>query len=172
MRQECGTCLVALLLLLCSNGADRPVNAQARLEQAARQTETDIKPMNCERHLLVLEGAHQAAGKDGLIILIARLGNGEYRQELSRHRLHSASAYLTDYVRVRSPESIITAEGQRVNGYGRIELYVGGKLFYVLALRRNAELSVGSCEPEELDDPRQRELRKKLYPWRYKNRGR
>lgn len=91
------------------------------------------------------------------------------RPEISWRRLYSARAYLADYLRVRSPQTIVTGEGDRVEGYGRLEIYVAGKLYQVLAIRANAELSVGSCEPPEEDDPRQKELRKKLYPWLYKN---
>ena len=134
-------------------------------QNATRYAQTDPRPTNCENHIAVLEAAHHDAGKEGLIIVIARKGTGEKRRDLNRRRLYNARAYLTDYLGLRAPETIVTAEGEPVNGYGRIELYVGGRLYYVLALRRNADLVVGSCEPEALDDARQKELRKKLYPW-------
>lgn len=159
--------LATLLFALCLLQADRPVNAQGRTEQAAtRSAETRLQPTNCENHIAMLEAAHHDAGKDGLIIIIARLGDAESRQDLNRRRLHNARAYLTEYLNLRALGTIVTAEGERVKGYGRIELYVGGKLYHVLALRRNADLIVGSCEPEALDDARQKELRLKLYPWR------
>lgn len=131
--------------------------------------QTDLKPTNCENHIKMLEGANDVAGKDGLIILIARPGAGDTKPEISGRRLYSARAYLTDYLRLRSPKTIVTAEGDRVEGYGRLEIYVAGKLYQVLAIRANAELSVGSCEPEELDDAAEKARRKKLYPWLYKN---
>lgn len=143
-----------------------PAHLQSNLSQ---RTRIEAYPTNCETHIAILDVAHKDAGPAGVIIMIGRLGTGEQSRELSQHRLHSARAYLTEYHGVRSPDTIVVAEGERVNGYGRIELYVGGKLHTAFALRRNAELSVGSCEPEELDSPRQRKLRKKLYPWRYKN---
>jgi hypothetical protein len=128
----------------------------------------EANPTNCENHIAILDIADQDAGRDGLIIVIGRLGDGERSRELNQHRLHSARAYLTEYRGVRAPDTIVIAEGERVAGYGRIELYVGGKLHTSFAIRKNAELSVGSCEPPELDDARQRELRKKLYPWSYR----
>ena len=131
--------------------------------------QTDLKPTNCENHIKMLEGANDVAGKDGLIILIARPGTGDTKPEISWRRLYSARAYLTDYLGVRSPQTIVTGQGDRVEGYGRLEIYVAGKLYQTLAIRANAELSVGSCEPPEEDDARQKELRKKLYPWLYKN---
>jgi hypothetical protein len=156
----------ALFFTLCLTLVVSFISAQERAEQnATRYTQTDPKPTNCENHIAVLEAAHHDAGKDGLIVIIARQGTGENRRDLSRRRQYNARAYLTDYLRLRAPETIVTAAGEPVKGYGRIELYVGGKLYYVLALNHNADLIVGSCEPEELDDALQKVLRKKLYPW-------
>ena len=146
-------------LFLCLTSAARLTTAQ--------DVQTNPKPTNCENHIAVLEGANHDAGKDGLIILIGRLGSGDNKPDLNRHRLHSARAYLTDYLSVRSKNTIVIAEGEKVQGYGRIEIYVSGKLYYILAIKANADFSVGSCEPANLDDARQRELRKKLYPWLY-----
>lgn len=161
---------IALLFVLGLALATCSISAQESTDRSAvRPPEVETKPTNCERHILILEGAHHAAGKDGLIILIARLGDGENRQDLNRRRLHNARTYLSEYLNLRAPETIVTAEGERVKGYGRIEIYVGGKLYYVLALKRDADLIVGSCEPEALDDARQKELRLKLYPWRDRN---
>jgi hypothetical protein len=141
-----------------------PPAIQSNLAQGPR---LEVKPTNCETHIAILDIARQDAGRNGLIIMIGRLGDGERSRELNQHRLHSARAYLTEYRAVRSPDTIVIAEGERVAGYGRIELYIGGKLHTAFAIRQNADLSVGSCEPPELDDARQRELRKKLYPWLY-----
>jgi hypothetical protein len=157
------------LVLIAGPGAGHLVRAftpviQSNLIQGPR---IEARPTNCETHIAILDIAEQNAGRNELIIMIGRLGDGE-RPELNRRRLHSARAYLTEYHALRSPGTVIIGEGERVAGYGRIELYIGGKLHTAFALRRNAELSVGSCEPPELDDARQRELRKKLYPWRYR----
>lgn len=164
---------IALLFALWLAAGGCPVSAQERAGQtAAHQADAEPQPTNCEYHIATLEAAHHDAGEDGLIIVIARRGTDEDRRDLNRRRLYNARAYLTDYLNVRSPKTIVTAEGEPVKGYGRIELYVGGKLYFVLALRRNADLLVGSCEPEELDDTRQRALRNKLYPWRDTKRRR
>jgi hypothetical protein len=131
--------------------------------------ENEIKPVNCEHNIVRLEMASQQAGTDSLII-IARLGDGERNRNLNWRRLQNARTYLSEYIKVRAPETIILAEGERVAGYGRIEIYVGGKLFSALAVNRNGDLIVGSCEPEEIDNARQRQLRKRLYPWRDRNK--
>jgi hypothetical protein len=162
---------VVLIVVLTAAGY-LSVAAPAHLHSNSSQgPRIEAQPTNCETHIAILDVAHKDAGPAGVIIMIGRPGTGEQSKELTQHRLYSARAYLTEYHGVRSPDMIVVAEGEHVQGYGRIELYIGGKLHTVFALRRNAELSVGSCEPEELDDPRQRKLRKKLYPWRYRNRG-
>lgn len=122
----------------------------------------EMKPTNCEFHIATLDAASNQAGKDGLLIAIARLGTGERRQDLNRRRLHNLRTYLVEFDG-RSPQMIITAEGEQVSGYGRVELYVGGKLFYVLMIRLNADLAVGGCSFEG-DDPCTYEREKKLYP--------
>src|SRR5207247_3130982 len=98
----------------------------------------------------------------GLVIAIARLGDGEQKPDLNRRRLHNVRTYLAEFDG-RSSERVVMAEGERVNGYGRIELYVDGKLFYVLMISPNADLAVGSCSYEG-EDPCTHEREKKLYP--------
>ena len=121
------------------------------------------KPSNCEFNIATIDAANGKAEDDGgLVIAIARLGDGEEQKELSRRRLHNVRTYLMEFDR-RSPEMIVTAEGERVKGYGRVELYVGGKLFYVLMIRPKADLPVGSCSYEG-EDPCSHEREKKLYP--------
>lgn len=165
-----GICLIALLFALRSVSADCYVIAQRQTEQTtSRYAEMATQPANCETNIAVLEAANHAADKDGLIIMIARLGDDENRQDLNHRRLYNARTYLTEYLNLRASETIVTAEGTRLKGYGRIEIYIGGKLYHILALKRNADLIVGSCEPAELDDARQKELRLKLYPWLDRN---
>jgi len=129
----------------------------------------EAKPTNCEFHIATLDAAHDQAGADGLIIVIARLGDSEQRPELNRRRLHNVRTYLMEF-KHRSPTTIVTAEGERVNGYGRVELYVGGKLFYILMIRANADFAVGSCSYEG-EDPCSHEREKKLYPCLDRKRG-
>lgn len=40
------------------------------------------------------------------------------------------------------------AQGESVKGYGRIELYINGKLFHNLAVSENFDLLVGACSFE------------------------
>ena len=130
----------------------------------ALSPQMETNPSTCEENISILGAATQAVDKDGLLIVIARLGDGEQNRGLNNRRLHNVRAYLSEYVHARAPETIITAEGERVNGYGRIELYVRGKLFHVLTIPRNGDLLVGSCY-YEIDIPADKERQKNLYPW-------
>jgi hypothetical protein len=117
---------------------------------------------NCETNISFLSNAHHLAGSEGTIIAIARLGDLERSRELNRRRLHNVRVYLTEFDWHRSPDTVITAEGSRVSGYGRVELYVRGVLFAVLAVRRNQDLLVGSCEPDSI---RPIKAEENLYPY-------
>jgi hypothetical protein len=90
---------------------------------------------NCEDALALLDNTALEARKDSQtsVIVIARLGTGERSRSLNGRRL----APVMDYLRRKAANPLVGAAGGRVRGYGRIELYVAGKLFYVLAYRRN-----------------------------------
>jgi hypothetical protein len=120
----------------------------------------------CEDNISFLSNAHHLAGADGTIIAIARLGEGEGNRELIRRRLHNTREYLTQFGWHREPKTVVTAEGEPVVGYGRVELYVRGVLFAVLEVKRNQDLLVGSCEP---DDIRPVKAERNLYPYRDQN---
>ena len=91
----------------------------------------------CEDNISALSNAHHLAGEDGTIIVIARLGDGERNRELNSRRLHNVRIYLTEFDWHRPPQTLITAEGEPLKGYGRVELYVRGVLFAVLQVKRN-----------------------------------
>ncbi len=125
----------------------------------------NLKPRGCVHNIYALDDMHTDTGPDGLIIAIARLGNGETNEQLSLRRLHNVRAYLSDFRRVRSPQSIVLAKGERVQGHGRIDFYIKGSLSYALALERNADLRVGTCY-YETDPGDLKEKQKDLYPFK------
>ncbi len=100
---------------------------------------------NCELNVLRLHDANAAAGKDDLIIVIARLGKGDRSREVNRRRLHNVKTYLVEFLG-RPPKTIVLAEGERKNGLGSIDLYVRGKLADTLELGAGEDLLVGSCD--------------------------
>src|SRR5712692_1766568 len=73
----------------------------------------------CEGNNSDLAGANQMAQADGTIIAIARLGDGEKSRNLNRRRLHNVRAFLAEFWH-RDPNTVVTAEGTRVEGYGRV----------------------------------------------------
>ena len=126
------------LLMFC---AANPVAAQETKSTGSIVTNDN----NCESNKAYFDSVAVAAGSDGLIILIARLGNGEISGVYNRLRLHNISTYL-NYIREIPNKRILRAEGERVRGRGRVEVYVSGKLMIVFTVGRNQDLAGGECE--------------------------
>jgi hypothetical protein len=117
-----------------------------------------LPPDNCEGNsarLDVVRNKSREAVGNKVTIAIARLGSGEQSRELNRRRLYTIRAYLT--AMGLSPQRLITAEGERVDGYGRIEVYIGGELVEVLSVERCKDLPVGICD-NGLEDRRRYQL--------------
>lgn len=117
----------------------------------------------CGHTVSVLDGLGQHTGPNELIIVIASPGSGESRAALNSRRLHNVKAYLTRTYK-RSPATIVLAQGERVEGYGRIQIYVDGKLVEELKVKRNADLYVGNCYPEPGQDVCKLETNQYYYP--------
>ena len=80
----------------------------------------------------------KSAGEEKSIIMIARLGDDEVSRRIILRRLSALSDYFVN-TRGIAVGNAITAEGERVRGLGRVEVYVGGKLFVVFRMRRNRD---------------------------------
>ena len=65
--------------------------------------------------------------------IIAHLGSGERSRQLNRRRLACIRSMLIN----SSPEKITFAEGERVNGLGRVEFYLGSELMQVALVAHN-----------------------------------
>lgn len=157
---------IALLVVFfgCLLAGRSLVIGQKRVEPV-RPSQAREAPTTCEFANGVLGSAVQAAKDDSLIILVARLGTGEKGRSLNRRRLHNARSFLTERLGDYSLPSgkLVASEGERVNGYGRVEIYVLGKFYYALKIRRNRDLFIGTCFNEGKDaceDSRQ----KNMYP--------
>lgn len=135
-------------------------SATSRVQQEFQKA---VTPTNCEYNVSILTAAHQEASDDGLIRIVARLGNKEQRRDLNRRRLHNVRTFLTEFGG-RSPQSIIVDEGERVNGYAQVNLYIRGSLFHTFTVRRNDDFRVGVCIYEEQEGPCADERQRKLYP--------
>jgi hypothetical protein len=73
--------------------------------------------------------------------IIAHLGTGETR-EVNRKRL----ACVKDLFSGFDPQKVILAEGSRVSGNGRIEIFLGSELTHVALFARNANICTASWE--------------------------
>jgi hypothetical protein len=105
-------------------------------------------PDHCEARTAAMDGITQKTPANDAIIVIARLGTGETKPNLNLRRLQNVRAYWTQAITPearRKPETIILAQGERVEGYGRLEFYVIGKLVWVINIPRNADIDFGDC---------------------------
>src|SRR5258705_12857369 len=117
-----------------------------RIEQKGQgQTPKSLDqwPMECEGAATRLDFAVVNTRKleGAYLILIARLGTGEVSRSLNQARLSSVEEYV---LRRGSDLKYVLAQGSRVKGLGRLEIYVGGQLADIMPLRKNAK---GYCVP-------------------------
>lgn len=102
-----------------------------------------IDPTNCESTKAEFDLIAQTANeRKSNVIVIARLGRGERSASINRLRLRQLREWLLQ-VRGYTPDRIITAESERVNGLGRVEVYINGKPFIIYYLKRNRDFFRG-----------------------------
>lgn len=102
------------------------------------------EPVDCERATLYMEDAMIRAHEAGsYLVVIARPGDGERSRRLNARRVNAVRAFLGRSSRSRLKS--VVAEGERAKGYGRLEIYVGGKLLFVLPLSRNKSVDFFGC---------------------------
>ena len=87
--------------------------------------------------------AQVANGEESNVIVIARLGRGEYSRSVNRLRLSQLRDWLQN-VRGYPPDRVVTAEGERLRGLGQVEVYIGGKPFIIYRMRRNRDFFRGN----------------------------
>ncbi|HYW74155.1 MAG TPA: hypothetical protein VE961_24240 [Pyrinomonadaceae bacterium] len=114
---------LAVLLLLAGTCSHAQTKSETLLANGA----------NNEDAKATLDLIAERAGRDKLIIMIARQGDGETRT-INRRRLGTASQYLQN-TRGIPKERVISAESTRVRGLGKLEVYVDGKLLVVFTFR-------------------------------------
>lgn len=108
---------------------------------------------NCETGLAyqdaITNEALEKTRGSGVLIVIARLGDGENSRELIRRRMYNVHLSFKEYNNRIAPEKVIVAEGERVKGYGRLEYYLGGELYEQLLFRKNGYICHSCCGPDE-----------------------
>jgi hypothetical protein len=98
---------------------------------------------DCEGALTMIDTAAVDAmnNPEAYVIAIARLGNRETSRVLNQQRLTDVMYRLNEKTRNRA----VGASGRRFNGPGRVELYVNGRLLYVIEYSRNRRIDCRGC---------------------------
>ena len=81
--------------------------------------------------------------RDSNVIIISRLGKGEFSRGVSRLRLNQVRDHLM-MVRAYSSDRVVTSEGERVKGLGLVEIYIKGKPFIIYKMKRNRDFIRGN----------------------------
>ena len=99
---------------------------------------------NCESNLAILWDFIGEAERTGeRIFVISRLGSGETSRYLTHRRLYNARTYIIPRL---NTGNAVFAEGEQVNGEGRVEFYLGSKLALIVSINRGGDLCVCCCE--------------------------
>ncbi|MCA1624339.1 MAG: hypothetical protein LC768_12070 [Acidobacteria bacterium] len=99
----------------------------------------------CELNSAYLDVLVNEQKKSGeRIFVISRLGKGE-RTSLNDARLTGVKNYLVEKAAIEK-ERVVFAEGDRTNGVGILEFYLGSKLFLVIEKSQNNVGCLDCCE--------------------------
>lgn len=99
----------------------------------------------CEEAKALLDLLRKDVGDDGVIVLVARSGEGETSRKINGQRLYAVWSYLHNAGKFPA-DRLVKAEGEKVRGRGRVELYAKGKLMLVLTAKRGGDIvGVKSC---------------------------
>ncbi len=112
------------------NGDERPTGCaenEARLDQVGISVTEDVNSQS-------------------VLIILARLGDGESSLSLNKGRLYNAREYILSRFKGIRRDRIIVAEGETVAGFGRVTFYFNGKLIDQLLVKKNDRLCVDCCE--------------------------
>lgn len=104
-----------------------------------------IDGRNCDTTKANFDLIAQTAGSEGTIIAIGHLGRGELSREIVRRRVRNLQEFMY-FTRGVLKERTVTAEGERVQGLGQVDVYINGKLFMVFRMKRNRDF-LTNCEP-------------------------
>jgi hypothetical protein len=92
-------------------------------------------PLTCESFVTLVDNARVEWQQipESFMIFIARLGEGEKSGHLISRRFRD----IEDYLKRDKDIRYVLAQGNRADGLGKIELYVGGRLSAVIPVKRN-----------------------------------
>lgn len=105
---------------------------------------------NCEMGAVYLDQLwnlwKDAPETKSFVIFIARLGKNETRREINLKRLTSIrNIFKTRYSDIPM-QRVIFAEGEKINGLGRVEFYWNGELAGAILTGKNRNICVSCCD--------------------------
>lgn len=135
-RYKTAWLLIALIFVtLLAFTTNSSTASKRNTVQVSNQVVKPDKPINCEDfqayldHAIIdwrkLEGTY--------LIAITRLGTGEGDRNLNRTRLE----YIEEYLKSHNVQYLL-AEAGPVNGLGRFEVFVGGRLVMSIPIKKGA----------------------------------
>ena len=96
--------------------------------------EPEVIPANatrCQRNTINIANLKQVARiKNEKVFVIAHLGSGEVSQNPNRRRLRDIGAEF-DQISPMDRNTLILAEGERVRGQPRVDVYLGSDLYFI-----------------------------------------
>ena len=111
--------------------------------------EAEVIPANarrCQRNTINIANLKQVARlKNEKVFVIVHLGSGEISQRLNRRRLRDIGAEF-DQVSPMDRSSLILAEGERVKGQPRADVYLGSELYFVSYMPKNGDFCSLCCD--------------------------
>jgi CTP-dependent riboflavin kinase len=100
---------------------------------------------NCEESSAHLDGLIDILRSNNeILFVVARLGTKESSREFNRRRLYNIRIYFTE-TRGFEAKRFVFAEGEKVNGLGRVEFYIGSSLKDIFGAKRNKDICVDCC---------------------------
>jgi hypothetical protein len=100
----------------------------------------------CELNSAYLDALTQEArARSERVFVIARLGRGEKSTVLNRNRLHRVRNHLVVTGRLKK-DRVVFAEGDRVDSEGRIEFYLGSRLYLVSLAKQGKDVCLTCCD--------------------------
>jgi hypothetical protein len=137
--------ILPVIYILFTFGSAFVTNAQSDLIN--RRWGIPKDPTNCETNAgnmeQILALMKEEPNPVGNIILIAHLSKQEKNRDLNRRRLFNVGERYRYTLKVPA-EKIISAEGEGIEGFGRIEIYWNGELIGALIAQRNRDICVDS----------------------------
>ncbi|HEX6127238.1 MAG TPA: hypothetical protein VFZ23_17835 [Pyrinomonadaceae bacterium] len=119
--------------------------SNSALSQNVREGEPYIIESNSSGELSsALIDAMRSEMQGERLFVIVRLGTGETSSVLNRVRLLNTKSFI--FYKGFDQQTSIFAEGERVEGEGRIEFYIGSRLRLVTLAPRNKMPNLTCCE--------------------------